>query len=330
MNVIDIFAELGRRLESFGNEEASQRIIAEAIAENGWFTEEDILRSVEAIRSTMLRVELLTRWSAQYTTANKPQSVAIIMAGNIPLVGFFDLLCVVVSGHRCYIKPSSKDRVLMRYIVELLHGIDPTIAIYDYSPDAEYDALIATGGDEAIRYFDEHYPTTRRLLRGSRHSVAILDGKESREELQGLTTDITAYSGLGCRSVSLIFTPEGHRPRLHSAAPRCTKFEHNLRSERALSIMQQRPVEDCGGFLLAPSDDFPTALSRVSICEYRSLDEVAQWLENNAHRVQCVVTHIDSMARSIPFGSIIPFGRAQYPTLDDYADGCDTMLWLTE
>lgn len=330
MSTIEIFAELGRRLASFGKEEASQRIIAEAIAENGWFTEEDILRSVEAIRSTMLRVELLTRWSAQYTTATKPQSVAIIMAGNIPLVGFFDLLCVVVSGHRCYIKPSSKDRVLMRYVVELLRGIDPTIAIYDYSPEAEYDALIATGGDEAIRYFDEHYPTTRRLLRGSRHSVAILDGKESREELQGLTTDITAYSGLGCRSVSLIFTPEGHRPRLHSAAPRCTKFEHNLRSERALSIMQQRPVEDCGGFLLTPSEDFPTALSRVSICEYRSLDEVAQWLENNAHRVQCVVTHIDSMARSIPFGSIIPFGRAQYPTLDDYADGCDTIRWLTE
>ena len=129
MNVINIFAELGHRLESFGNEESSRHIIAKAIAENGWFTEEDILRSVEAIRSTMLRVELLTRWSAQYTTANKPQSVAIIMAGNIPLVGFFDLLCVVVSGHRCYIKPSSKDRVLMRYVVELLHGIDPTIDI---------------------------------------------------------------------------------------------------------------------------------------------------------------------------------------------------------
>lgn len=330
MNVIDIFAELGHRLESFGKVESSRHIIAKAIAENGWFTEEDILRSVEAIRSTMLQAELLKRWSAQYPTATKPQSVAVIMAGNIPLVGFFDLLCVVISGHSCYIKPSSKDRVLVTYIVELLRSIDHDIAIYDYSPDDEYDALIATGGDEAIRYFDERYPTTRRLLRGSRHSVAILDGKESDEELQGLVTDITAYSGLGCRSVSLIFTPEGHPPQLHSATPRCQKLEHNLRSERALSIMQQRPVEDCGGFLVTPSDDFPTALSCVSICEYRSLDEVTQWLENNAQRVQCVVTHIDSLAHSMPFGSIIPYGRAQYPTLNDYADGCDTMRWLGE
>ena len=328
MNTIDIFIELGRRLESFGGNESSQRVIARAMAENGWFTREDIIRSVEAIRDRMLQAELLAAWCAKYPTVDKPQDVAIIMAGNIPLVGFFDLLCTVISGHRCHIKTSSKDRTMMDYIVSLLRDIEPSISIYDYSSTADYDMLIATGGDEAIRYFDEHYPTTRRLLRGSRHSVAVLDGRESDEELRGLEEDITAYSGLGCRSVSLIFTPEGHHPRLHTSAPRCTKLEHNLRSELALRKMQRADYEPCGGFILCPSDDFPTTLSVISIAEYRELSDVERWLKLNGHRIQCVVSHIKSLGTALPFGSVIPFGKAQYPTLNDYADGIDTMQWL--
>ena len=328
--MIELFSQLGERLATFGRDPATEPIIERAIADNEWFTREDICHAVEAIRCDMLQSDMLRMWAEQYPTCTTPRRVAVIMAGNIPLVGFFDLMCVVASGNACYVKPSSKDRVLMRYVIALLRDIKPDVAIYDFTEEESYDMLIATGGDAAIEYFDRRYPTTRRLLRGSRHSIAVLDGSESYEELRNLAHDITAYSGLGCRSVSLLFVPRGRCPKIDCSTQISSKRQRNLVAERALRRMQGRAFVDCGGFILERGRCFPTSLSVVSFMEYDSLADVEQWIAEHGSELQCVVSHISALNHSLPFGRVIDFGKAQHPTLNDYADGIDTMAWLCD
>ena len=320
-DIVTIFATLGQRLATLGTTPEGESLIAQAIAQNGWFTRADILRSVDAIREEMLSEASLNRWLSAYRPSTTPQRVAIVMAGNIPLVGFFDLLCTLCSGHKAYIKPSSKDSVLMNYIIRTLKEIDPTISIFAYDPTEHYDLAIATGSNEANNYFRTHFQGTRCLLRGSRHSVAVLDGKESEAELQGLITDITAYSGLGCRSVSMLFAPQGMEIVLPHTTALNPKLRGNIASRRALYTIQHRAFSDCGAFLLSQGSAFPTTLAEVTLQRYDNLSDVATWLQAQRDGIQCVVTHTD-----LP--NAIPFGRAQYPTLTDYADGVDTMLFL--
>lgn len=318
-HIVDIFSALGERLTRFGGDDASSRIIDEAIAANGWFTRADILRAVEAIRSEMLDREKLAAWLSHYTKAVEPKRVAVIMAGNIPLVGFFDLLCVVAAGHECHVKPSSKDSVLMRYVVEQLRDIEPSIAIYDYSADATYDMAIATGGDDANAYFREHFAGTRTLLRGSRHSVAVLNGNESAEELQALNNDITAYSGLGCRSVSMLFVPRGYVPDFKCGEAENVKLRRNIQAMRATLTIEGAEFWDAGAFIMRRGEVFAQSLAVVTLREYADIEEVKKWIKENTEHIQCVVSRTD-----------IPFGRAQYPALMDYADGVDTMRFLLD
>lgn len=324
--MISTFVELGNRLEHFSQQ---TEVIQSAIAANPWFTPHDILRSVEAIRHTMLRRESIEAWLEHYTPVASPKRVALIMAGNIPLVGFFDLMCTLLSGHECHYKPSSKDSVLMHYIIDELRAIRPNIAIYDYSSTEHYDMAIATGGNDANRYFAQHFATTRHLLRGSRHSIAVLDGSESTEELAALATDITAYSGLGCRSVSMIFYPQGTTPKLASHPAVCTKLKQSLRMRKALLKMQGVEFADYDGYIATLGTTFPAALGEVTLHAYTTLSDVEIWLRKHSEDIQCVVSHLDTLTPHLPFGRTIAFGSAQYPTLMDYADGIDTMAFLT-
>ena len=317
--IVDIFSALGERLTRFGSDDASNRIIDEAIAANGWFTRTDILRAVEAIRSEMLDREKLMAWLSHYTKAVEPKRVAVIMAGNIPLVGFFDLLCVVAAGHECHVKPSSKDSVLMRYVVEQLRDIESNIAICGYSANATYDMAIATGGDDANAYFRDHFAGTRTLLRGSRHSVAVLNGNESAEELQALYNDITAYSGLGCRSVSMLFVPRGYMPDFKRGVAENAKLRRNIQAMRATLTIEGAEFWDAGAFIMRRGENFVQSLAVITLREYSYIEEVKKWIEENTEHIQCVVSRSD-----------IPFGRAQYPALTDYADGVDTMRFLLD
>ena len=321
IDMVGILSTLGARLSDFGHTPTSQRIIDEAVAQNGWFTPTEITTAVEAIRATMLKEEALREWLSHYRLTATPQRVAIVMAGNIPLVGFFDLLCTLCSGHTAYVKPSSKDRILMEYIIAQLKEIEPTVPIYTYDTTEQYDLAIATGSDEANDYFRRHFATTHALLRGSRHSVALLDGTETVEELQGLMRDITLYSGSGCRSVSLIFAPRGTKIELPHTAPTNPKLGNNLRSRRALYTIQKRRFYDYHAFLLVEGKEFPTSLAEVALYRYDDIAEVERWLDAQHDGIQCVVSHL-------PLPNAIPFGQAQYPTLRDYADGVDTMLFL--
>lgn len=321
-NIVDIFVELGDRLASLTTSEG-EGIITAAIEQNAWFTRPDIVRAMEAIREEMLNADKLRAWYDSYPRTAAPKRVAIVMAGNIPLVGFFDLLCVLCSGNEAYVKPSSKDRVLMEYVIAELRAIDSTIPIYTYSAEEQYNIAIATGGDQANDYFRSHFEGTRRLLRGSRHSVALLDGNESEEELSSLITDITAYSGLGCRSISMLFMPRTMTLSLPHTAPANPKLRNNIAARRALYTLQQCPFSDYGAFIAVEQSGFPQSLAEVSIVRYDDISEAKVWIEAHREEVQCVVSHAD-------VANTIPFGRAQYPTLWDYADGVDTMKFLSE
>ena len=322
-HVVDIFVALGERLADFGRDEHSNRIIEEAVAANGWFTRSDILRAIDAIRVEMLDREKIANWLKNYTKCVEAKRVAVIMAGNIPLVGFFDLLCVLAAGHECHIKPSSKDSVLMRYVVEQLRDIESNIAIYDYSSDAKYDMAIATGGDDANAYFREHFAGTRTLLRGSRHSVAVLNGAESKEELCALYNDITAYSGLGCRSVSMLFVPRGYVPNFERGMAENAKLRRNIQAMRATLTIEGAEFWDAGAFIMRRGSDFAQSLAVVTLCEYSDIEEIKAWLKSNAEHIQCVVSNIGIEGSH-------PLGRAQYPALMDYADGVDTMRFLLD
>lgn len=321
MNALDLFSELGRRMERFGEDAPTREVVRRACAANGWFTPQETVRAVRAICDRMLRPELLAGWLERYPAAATPRRVLVVMAGNIPLVGFFDLLCVVAAGHRCLVKSSSKDRVLMEYVVEQLRAIDPAVAVSFCGEGEPVDALIATGGDNAVRHFRTRYAGIPALLRGHRQSVAVLSGRETPEQLALLADDIWAYSGLGCRNVSLVWMPEGYELTLKMPEVN-PKYVNNYRRERALLAMTGVPFVDFGAAVAVEQREFPVALSRIACARYRSAEEVGQWLAAHDAELQCVV------AECVVHSRRVGFGCAQSPGLTDWPDDRDTMAWL--
>jgi hypothetical protein len=325
-SVVEIFSELGNRLAGFGSDETSRSVMARAVAENEWFTVGDIRFAVEALRSEMLDADKVSKWLAHYTlssSSREAKRVAIIMAGNIPLVGFFDLMCVLANGDIPYVKPSSKDRVLEEYVENLLREIEPSIRIGRYADGADYDSVIATGGESANLYFRSAFAGVPCLLRGSRHSVAVLSGKESKSEIEGLADDIFVHSGLGCRNVSLLFVPKGYKLQLPTRKM-CRAYHNNYLQCRALLTMQGAKFSDLGEALLVSSNaEFPRYLSQINVVEYSDLADVKRWLAENDEALQCVVSAIEGL-----HSRTVAIGRAQLPTLLDYADERDTMQFL--
>lgn len=322
-NAVEIFAALGERLRDFGTDAVSRRVVEEACRANGWFSPDEIVRSVGAIRTEMLDPGRLSAWLARYPLpVAAPKRVLVVMAGNIPLVGFFDLLCVLAAGHACVVKPSGKDTALVEYVVASLRAIEPHLPV-SIGGDSPVDAVIATGSDNAARYFRAHYAGLPSLLRGSRQSVAVLSGGETPEQLAGLADDIWTYSGLGCRNVSLVFCPEGYELRLTMPAVN-EKYRNNYRQRRALCEMTGRPFRDLGAALAVEHRGFPTALSELSVARYRTPEEVAAWLAEHDREVQCVVTEM------LPHPRQTEFGRAQSPGLTDWPDGRDVLAWLAD
>ncbi len=320
---IELFSALGERLRGFERDPRIQAVAQQACSANGWFTLNEIGRAIDALVDNMLQPELLQNWLRDYAIpVNRPQNILVIMAGNIPLVGFFDLLCIIASGHRCIVKPSSKDRILTDFIIDRLQDIDPDVQISRYDPEQKIEAVIATGGENANRYFRKHYADIPTLLRGNRQSVAVLSGKETEDQLIGLSDDIWAYSGLGCRNVSLLFIPKGYDLQL-SMPPVNTKYRNNYRQTRAILEMTDTPFRDLGAAVLLEKREFPTALSSICYTHYQNLAEVETWLAEHDDELQCVVSECIQHSRKAGFG------KAQAPKLTDWPDGQDTLRFLT-
>ena len=303
---------------------------------NAWFTEEQVRRAIENI-AVLLTSTDLSRWLGMYPElpGNGPQkTIGVVMAGNIPLVGFHDLLSVLLSGHKFLGKPSSKDDHLLRSITELLCAIEPEFAdrisyTEGYLKDA--DAIIATGSDNTARHFEYYFRDIPHIIRRNRNGVAVLTGNETRDELLGLGDDIFAYFGLGCRNVTKIFIPVGYPlERLlesleyFSSLRDHHKYANNLEYNRSVYLMNSISFLDNGVLLLKEDERYSSPVGVVYYETYTELDNVVKKIILEQEQVQCVVTIAEGIENAVAPGN------SQSPALWDYADGVDTMKFLTD
>ena len=327
---IKAMAELGNYIDQLIADEQNQ-IYKMAEAENPWFILPFVKTALTGIRK-YLHVDNLRRWTDPYPfTAESRKLIGLILAGNIPLVGFHDLLSVLLSGHTANLKMSHQDQVLMDHMVEVLTGIEPRFRyrIRKAGTIEKSDAVIATGSDNSARYFYAYYQHMPHLIRKNRTSVAVLDGKESAENLRDLGEDIFLYFGLGCRNVSLIFVPENYDPRrlINCLTDRYRlldhrKYRNNYIHQRSMDEVLEKEHLDGGFFLLKESDKLVSPVSVLYYSRYTDLPSLQHRLVFNREKIQAVVCGLPDLESSVPFG------QAQFPEPWDYADQVDTMDFL--
>ncbi len=296
---------------------------------NKWFTPESIRQSLLSIAS-WLNTSALTEWLAPYSVPEfntKNKNIAIVMAGNIPLVGFHDFLCVLITGNSLSAKVSSKDNLLIKEIVNILielePGFDSYINLSDSLP-ACIDAVIATGSDNSARYFEYNYGSLPHIFRKNRNSVAIINNSTSDKELLALGGDIFDYYGLGCRNVSKIFIPKGFDTyRLESAWQSFKKilqtepYLNNYKYNKALLNTENKQFLDLGNVLLVESSNINSAVSVLNFSYYNDKKEISSFLELYSNQLQIVIGE-----------NYYPYGSSQSPALSDYADNIDTLEFL--
>jgi hypothetical protein len=260
------------------------------------------------------------------------RTVALVLAGNIPLVGFHDLLCVLVSGHRAQLKLSSKDSRLMMYLIKHLLWLEPEFEKYITIKESkleEFDAVLATGSDNSSRYFQQYFGKYPHIIRKNRTSISILNGFESTDQLQALGKDVFTYFGLGCRNVSKVFVPQEYdfKPLLDSWSTyqeiiNHHKYINNYDYQKSILLVNRTPFLDNGFVLLQESDRLVSPISVLYYERYSSTVDLQQKINSNAEKIQCIV------GNSKP--ATVPFGKAQIPEVWDYADQIDTLKFLSE
>jgi hypothetical protein len=310
------------------NGEAWQASKNRAFHENGWFLPEYIDKSVENIVSAFLQEAKLDAWVKTYNLPDENSStklIGLVLAGNIPMVGFHDFLCCFITGNRLAIKSSSKDNVLLRHLITKLIEWSPELSneIIFSEQLKNCDAYIATGSNNTSRYFEFYFAKYKHIIRKNRTSVAILDGNETSEELDALADDVMLYFGLGCRNVTQLYVPQGYDfiPLLKALdkygwIKNHNKYKNNYDYNLALHLLNNRYYMTNETTLLAEEVSPFSPISQLNYQFYTNAVEVIERLKSSAD-VQAIVGRHG-----------IPFGKAQTPTLTDYADGVDTMEWL--
>lgn len=323
---IKSFETLGNRLKNLSDEELNELCLG-ALNENAWFIEGNIKLAIEGI-VLFLNQSVMEQWLSVYDLNElEPKKIGIIAAGNIPLVGFHDVMCVLLSGHHLMIKMSSKDGVLMRYVLDQLFEIQPEFKsrITFVERLNEADAFIATGSDNSARYFEYYFKNKPNVIRKNRTSVTVLTGQETVEDFENLGKDIFQYYGLGCRNVSKAFVPKGYsfKPlldNLQSFEPviHHHKYRNNYDYNKSIYLVNREPFLDTEYLLVRESEELVSPISVLYYQEYENEKELESLLNENADKIQCIVG-----------ANYIPFGQAQKPAISDYADGVDTMAFLT-
>jgi hypothetical protein len=329
---IKAFAQLGDHISGLGRSELVA-IQQRAMSENPWFTSLNVEMALAGI-TKFLSESVLRSWISPYPLQHRqPKTTGVVMAGNIPLVGFHDFLCVLISGNRLKAKPSSQDTFLMTYVYRLLVKIEP--GFQDFVQFAErldnIDAVIATGSDNTARYFEYYFRTTPRIIRRNRSSCAIVSGKESLEELSELGTDVFTYFGLGCRNVSKLYVPKGYDfTKLFQAWEKFStvlhhhKYANNYVYQKSIMRVDGIPFFDNGFILLLEDTSFVSPISAMYFEYYNDPGDLQKKIESHWGKIQCLVS-----ARGwFPGGEA--FGQAQFPDVTDYADKIDTLKFLVE
>lgn len=300
-----------------------------ASQQNSWFIPEFVERSAMNIANAFLQGKELAEWAASYTLPPvnaDPKTVGIVMAGNIPLVGFHDLLCVFVSGHGSLIKPSSRDDVLIRHLVQRLHEWNPSterlIAFADRLNGC--DAYIATGSNNSAGYFDYYFGKFPHIIRHNRTSVAIVDGSETTADLGLLADDVFLYFGLGCRNVTKLYVPYGYdfiplltAFRKYDYLADHHKYKNNYDYNLAVHMLNGKFYMSTPGILLLEDDSLFSPISQLNYHFYKEKGEIIAALKES-DELQCISGK-----------DLVPFGQAQCPPVNEYADGIDTMAFLS-
>ena len=322
---INLATQLGKYILSDDPswQEAKER--AERV--NPWFIQEFIKLASENIAHYFLEKDLLEKWASGYNCQQvSPKKVGIVMAGNIPLVGFHDLLCVFISGHSAIIKPSSKDEVQIKHLVNKLYEWDETVqSLISFEEMLKgCDAYIATGSNNSARYFEYYFSKYPHIIRKNRTSVAILDGNESDEDLENLADDVHQYFGMGCRNVTKIYVPEEYdfvpllkAFRKYNHFKDHHKFKNNYDYHLAIHILNNKFYMTNESIILLENESLFSPISQLNYEFYNDKNEIINKLKLS-NELQCLTGK-----------GFMPSGQAQKPSLSDYADGVDTMDFLT-
>ena len=319
------FVALGQQLSDPNNTLLNEAKL-EAYRQNAWFLPEFIDQAILQIREQFLDQSALEAWTASYPSISNEATnlkVGIVMAGNIPLVGFHDLLSTLIAGHTAIVKRSSKDQVLMDFIIKSLIDIDPKfeaqISVQEQLKNC--DAYIATGGNTAGNYFEYYFGKFPHIIRKNKTSIAILDGSETLSELAALADDCMLYYGMGCRNVTQIWVPEGYDfiPFLNALKKYNYlldqhKYKHNYDYQLALLMMGKKLYMDSGGVLMSENPSPFAAISQIHYQQYK----LGAMPTLNMDEIQCVVGK-----------NQLPFGSLQKPLLAQYADGVDSLAFLS-
>ncbi len=331
-HLVNVFSELGLQL-SQPNEQL-QAIIESEKQYNAWFTAENVTKAVKSI-GQMLNKHDLDKWlSAYQINEGEPKKVGLILAGNIPLVGFHDVLCVLITGNFALIKSSSQDARLLKYVLELLGAIEPAfLERYSFIERLEnFDAVIATGSNNTSRYFEYYFGKVPNIIRKNRSSIAVLAGNETTEQLHTLGHDIFDYFGLGCRNVSKLLVPKGYNFNLFFESIEAyndiinhNKYNNNYFYNKSIYLVNSDKHLDNNFLLLKEDTRLASPLAVMYFEYYDDLEAVESKLNGDAEQIQCVVSAAPLNINS----QVVDFGQSQQPKLWDYADGVDTMVFLS-
>lgn len=330
--LLQAFDSLGKYIKEENTE--LLQVIDNAYHQNSWFSANETKHALQAW-SEQLKIENTSAWLAHYPEKNgSPKKVGLILAGNIPMVGFHDVCSVLCSGHIAQIKFSSQDSILIKHLLAKLVAFEPSIAsqiIYEDRMNT-IDAIIATGSNNSARHFEYYFGKIPHIIRRNRNSVAILRGNETADDFMKLGEDIFRYYGQGCRNVSKLFVPTDYNfsPMLDALevfnyVGDQHKYLNNYNYYKSIYLVNREHHLDNGFLLLRESESMQAPLSVLYFEYYHNQEELISKIEMAKDQIQCVVAN-----NEITINGTLPFGQTQAPGWMDYADGVDTLKFLME
>ncbi|WP_264536958.1 acyl-CoA reductase [Flavobacterium sp. N1736] len=345
-----IFVELGKFLKQFSEKDTIkksdvlhndlffddfEKLIHLSQSHNGWYTPEQVYFAIKSWADALTEENIdkwLSDYSSQFSQENKKEKkVALILAGNIPLVGFHDFLSVLITGNSALIKTSSNDQHLLPFLAKYLIAVDESLKnkiTFVEGKLENFDTVIATGSNNTARYFEYYFKDKPSIIRKNRNSAAVLNGKETHEQLEALGEDIFRYFGLGCRNVSKLFVPKGYYFDAFFQAIfkyqdviHYEKYANNYDYNKAVFLMSNFKLLDNGFLTLKEDPSYASPISSVFYEFYENIEDLQSRLTTDSEQIQCIVSN-NLIENSIPFG------QTQNPQLWDYADNVDTITFL--
>lgn len=329
---IDLLDRLGKYILQF--DEAMEGLIEYTYLKNKWFTKENTKQALRNIAEHYLVKSKLENFVSNYKiSSGQKKVIGLILAGNIPAVGFHDIMCSFLCGHKTLMKFSDKDSQLIPFLTDKMSSWDPHVKDYFQRVEQlkDFDAIIATGSNHSTGLFKKYFSAYPHIIRGNRNGVAVLNGEESQEQLNRLAEDIFQYFGMGCRNVSKVYLPKAYdfnqileTTHEYKNIVNHNKYKNNFDYNYAILVLNKEKFWNNGCLIIKEEALIPSRISTLHYEEYEDLDELQMHLMDKADLIQCICTDID-----LPKVETIPLGASQIPAIDQFADNVDTVQFLT-